>query len=368
MKRLVAIAVALAGVAACGGGDGGGPGATGVGPQQLFLVRPLGPAGPLLGYDMPSARERFRLPPGLASPDGHSFFGAHRHPGRTHVVAYDSRSGVPRRSFDVRGGWKLRAVSPTGAFLVLMRRARGVTSVRVVDAGSGRLASRVALPGRFDVEAVSADGSSMFLVEHLPAGAYRIRLYDLAGGALAGRTLSAKGAEEIMAGYAWGGVATPDGRWLLTLYLSSRRDVAFVHTLNLEKKFALCLDLPSGSGDAATLKAYGVALSPDGSKLYAANPALGVLAELDLADGPVVRTVAQFAPAAASRRTQVVVSEDGRSVYFSNGRAVWRHRSGAAAVERLRVDASAITGLGASRDGTRVFVAPAGERPVAVAA
>lgn len=368
MKRLVALAVSLAAAVGCGGVDGGGSGSTEPGIQQLFVVRPHGPAGPLHGYDMPSARERFRLPPGLASPNGSGFYAAHNHPGRTHVVAYDALSGVPRRSFNVPGRWRLHAVSPTGEWLVLAWRARGVTSVRVVEAASGRVASRVALRGRFDVEAVSADGSSMFLVEHLAGGAYRIRLYDLSAEALARGSLRPKGSDEIMAGYAWGGVGTPDGRWLLTLYLSTRRDVAFVHTLNLDKAFALCLDLPSGSGDEATLKAYGVALAPDGSKLYAANPELGVLAELDLTRGPVMRTVAEFAPAAASRRTQVVVADDGRTVYFSNGRAVWRHRVGGGTVERAYANATTIAGLGVSRDGTRLFVAPAGEAPVAVAA
>ena len=344
------------------------PDRTGAGAQHLFLVRPLGPAGPLHAYDMPSARERFRLPAGLASPNGDGFYAAHMHPGRTHVVAYDSRSGVPRRTFNVPGRGQLAAVSPTGRWLVLARRARGVTQLRVVEATTGRVASRLALPGRFEVETVSVDGSKMFLVEHLADGAYRIRLYDLAAEALASGAVRAKDSDEIMAGYAWGGVATPDGRWLLTPYLSTRRDVAFVHTLNLDESFALCLDLPSGDGDEAALRAYGVALSPDGSKLYAANPALGVLAELDLASGPVVRTIAEFAPSAASRRTQLVVAEDGRSVFFSNGRAVWRHRVGGATVERAYENRTEIAGLGVSREGTRLFVAPVGGRPVAVAA
>ena len=366
--RLLATAVALAALVGCGGADQSGSPPTGEGPQQLFGVRPLGPAGPLLAYDMPSARERFRLPAGRASPDGNWFFAAHAHPGRTHVVVYDARSGSPRRSFDVAGRSALQAVSPTGRWLVLAREARGVTVVRVVAATTGRVRSRLTLSGRFDVEAISAGGSSLFLVEHLDDGAYRIRLYDLRADVLARDPLATKGSEKIMAGYAWGGVATPNGRWLLTLYLSTRRDVAFVHTLNLDEAFALCLDLPSGDGRAAALKAYGVALSPDGSKLYAANPALGVLAELDLAAGPVLRTVAEFAPAVASPRTEVVVSENGRAVYFSNGRAVWRHRVGSTSVERAYANGTAVAGIGLSRDGTRLFVAPAGERPLAVAA
>jgi hypothetical protein len=366
MRRLAPIVLAFAAAAGCGGAEGGGTGSE-RGPQQLFVVRPLGPAGPLLGYEMPSARERFRLPAGLASPDGQRFFAAHVHPGRTHVVAYAALSGAPRRSFDVPGRWRLQAVSPTGRWLVLAGRARGVTRIRVADSSTGRVESRIALRGRFDVEAVSADGTSMFLVEHLARGAYRIRLYDLSAEVLADGTVRAKTSDELMAGYAWGGVGTPDGRWLLTLYLSTRRDVAFVHTLNLDEAFALCLDLPSGDGRTAALKAYGVALAPDGSRLYAANPALGVLVELSLAGGPTVRTVARFAPVPASRRTEVVVSADGRTVLFANGRTVWRHGVGSAAVERAHANRGEIAGLGVSGDGMRAFVAPEGGGPVAVA-
>jgi hypothetical protein len=371
MRRIAPIAVTLAALAGCGGDDGsidsGLPAAAT--PQQLFVVRPLGPTGPLLGYEMPSARERFRLPAGVASADGADFYAAHTHPKRTHVVAYDARTGSPRHSFDVRGRWKLAGVSPTGDWLAFAWSARGETKVRVVEAATGKVASRIRLPGDFEVETVSADGSSMFLVEHLERGAYRIRLYDLGNDVLAPGSLRAKGSDEIMAGYAWGGTATPDGQWLLTLYLSTRRDTAFVHTLNLQNKFALCLDLPSGVGEVAKLKSYGTALAPDGTKLYAANPALGVVAELDLVRGPMIRTVGQFAPSPpATARTQVVVTRDGRWVYFSNGRAVWRHHVPTGATQRMYANSTAIAGLGLSGDGSRLFVASADGRPVAIAA
>ena len=371
MRRIAPIAVALAALAGCGGDDGGIDSGLPAAPtpQQLFLVRPLGPTGPLLGYDMPSARERFRLPAGVASADGADFYAARTHPRRTHVVAYDARTGSPRRSFDVPGRWKLAGVSPTGDWLAFAWSRRGETKVRVVEAATGKVASRIRLRGDFEVETVSADGSSMFLVEHLERGAYRIRLYDLGNDVLAPGSLRAKGSDEIMAGYAWGGTATPDGQWLLTLYLSTRRDTAFVHTLNLRNKFALCLDLPSAGGEVAKLKAYGTALSPDGTKLYAANPALGVVAELDLVRGPTIRTVGTFEPTRrAGERTHVVVTRDGRWVYFSNGRAVWRHHVSTGATQRMYANGAAIAGLGLSGDGSRLFVASAHGRPVAIAA
>ena len=101
-----------------------------------------------------------------------------------------------------------------------------------------------------------------------------------------------------MAGLAWSGIGSPDGRWLLTLYLNTGRNVAFVHALDLVRSSPLCIFLPSGSSFGA-LKRYGLTLSPDGRRLYATNAAIGAVAEIDLATRKVVRT-ARF-PATRNR-------------------------------------------------------------------
>src|SRR5205823_12426922 len=133
------------------------------------------------------------------------------------------------------------------------------------------------LQGWYDVDALSTDGRRLFLLQYLRTGAYLIRLFDLDRRVLTARRLTEKG--EPMDGTAWDAVAAPDGHRLLTLYLrgDGRPEV---HTLDLLRGTAVCIDLPTG--DPLLVQQYTLALSPDRDTLYAANPALGVVATVDL--------------------------------------------------------------------------------------
>jgi hypothetical protein len=338
-------------------------------PSDLFVVRPDGPNGPLVGFEMPSARETFRLPTGITSADGRSYFSAHSLDGHTHVSAFDPRTGKPRQGMLLDGDWTLAAVGPNGRGLALWRQTRdgSRTDVEVVDARTGAHGPPLVLDGDFEVETISGDGRSLFLVEHLPDGQYRIRLYDLPRARLVAGALRSKGSAEVMAGYAWNGAATPDGTWLLTLYLSTARNVAFVHALNVVERFPFCIDLPSGDGDFATLKAYSLTVVPGGETLYAANPKLGVVATIDLAQLRVVSTV-EFAPEpGAGERTQSALSRDGSALYFSNGESVWAYDTTAATVELVHRGDEPVGGIGVSRGGETLYVAPRGSAPQAVA-
>jgi DNA-binding beta-propeller fold protein YncE len=105
-----------------------------------------------------------------------------------------------------------------------------------------------------------------------------------------------------------------------------------VHTLDLARGTAVCIDLPRGT--LPRLRAYTLALAPDGTTLYAANPALGIVATVDLVGLRVIRVV-RFHPLAqvdtASRGA--AVAHDGRTVYFSAGRGVYAYD---AAYRRVR--------------------------------
>jgi len=244
------------------------------------------------------------------------------------------------------------------------------------------------LDGNFEVETISTDGKSLFLVQHLPAvnpDHYLIRLYDLSKEQLLVDPLRAKGADEVMAGLAWDGIASPDGRWLLTLYLSTRRNVAFIHTLNLHDKYPVCIDLPSGDGDPAgrgvpsaplrgsasssfdVLKHYTVALSPDGRKVYATNPVLGVVAEVGLNQLKVTRTAtfeAGIMTKYLPQSSRSIVSKDGRALYFSSGAVMWRYDTTSGTVSQPFAMSEPIVGLGISDDGKRLYVASADRRPM----
>lgn len=171
-----------------------------------------------------------------------------------------------------------------------------------------------------------------------------------------------------MAGYAWGGTASPDGRWLLTLYLSTRRDVAFVHALDLVNRVPVCIDLPSGSGDLELLERYTLTLSPDGKTLYAANPALGVVADIDLSQISVTGRVAFTAQDVArsgldSPVSRSVLSPDGR-LYFAAGPDVWVYDPEESEVRGPFGAGVPVAGLGLSGDGKRLYVASTDGRPL----
>jgi hypothetical protein len=158
-----------------------------------------------------------------------------------------------------------------------------------------------------------------------------------------------------MAGLAWSGVGSPDGRWLLTLYLNTGRKLAFVHALDLVRSSPLCIFLPS-NGAFGALKRYGLTLSPDGRRLYATNAALGAVAEIDLATRKVVRTT-RFA---ATRKLKGpgsltgTISRNGRTLYFSPGRDLWAYDTAYGIVRGPYRTGGAIAGFGFSLGDRRV--------------
>lgn len=362
--------------------------------SERFLVRPEGLRGPLVAFDVAAGHELFALPAGMLSANGERYYATEARIRRTALRAFDPKTGVLEDTFNVDGSWVLSGTSPTGRWLALTRLAaeaekrawekadRWQTDIRIVDAEGGQVVRDMSLDGNFEVETLSADGDSLFLVQHLPAvnpDHYLIRLYDLATQALVVDPLRAKevgvipllseGVDEVMAGYAWEGVASPDGQWLMTLYLSTARNVAFVHALNLTGKNPLCIGLPSGEGNFNELKGYTLTLSPDGNTLYAANAILGTLVEvsLDLQDLGVRRQVI-FGPSPAGRTADAfdgetppsgrsVISKDGRALYFTSGGEVWAYDTQAGEVIGSFAMNTPVLGLGLSEDGTSLYVA-----------
>lgn len=355
-------------------------------PEELFLVRPEGAKGSLIAYDLSTGRESFRLPAGLASTNGKHYYVATALPMSTLLQVFALPGGGLARDLLLHGRWSLSAVSHTGRWLALTRipgrtekeewtrNGQWQTEIRIIDGTSGQLINELRLDGNFEVETISADGRALFLIQHLPAvnpDHYLIRLYDVQAGALQHNPLIDKRApiDQVMAGLAWDGIASPDGRWLLTLYLSTRRNAAFIHALNLHHRFPVCIDLPSGDGDFTRLKHYTLALAPGGAMLYAANPALGIVAEVDMRSLTVKRTVT-FEPAseaageyeAQAPASRSVISHDGRLLYFAGRSTIWVYDTKEDTV-RDPIDAGVdVVGLGLSDDGSRLYVAGNSDR------
>jgi hypothetical protein len=353
--RLVPVLFALLVLAGCGGSSE--PASAPAAPaEELFTVRPAGPAGPLVGYDARTRARRFSLPPGAASADGRRFYAAVG----TELRRYAPDTGKLLETRPLEPGSRVGGVSPSGRWLALAAHDGRATRIRLLDTRGWRKVHELRLAGRFEVDAVAADGRALFLIQHLTDENYLVWLYDLGSGRLSqpGST-QPKARPELMTGYAWGGVASPDGRWLLTLYLNTQRSVAFVHALDVERRRPLCIDLPSGGGRVDALERYSLALSPNGRTLLAPNPALGLVAEVDLRALKVVRT-GELGPGLPGRGAVSAVAPDG-TLYVASGRSVWRYGAGRPA--QAPWDAGgAVAGLAVGRDGSRVYVVRADER------
>ena len=328
---------------------------------RLLFVQPSGVGGAVYAYDPASGTQVFSLPPGITSADGKSHVAASVHEPVTAVTQFRVSDSTVARSMIVPGGGRLEGVSPNGRFAALTRRsaARSRTDVTIVNLFGGRVAQRLELRGDFEVETISNDGARLFLIQHLKrqgAPRYVVRLFDLSRDRLASQPLRGAGESSVMAGLAWSGVGSPDGRWLLTLYLNTDRNVAFVHALDLVGSSPLCIFLPSG-GPFESLKRYGLTLSPDGRTLYATNPALGVVAEIDLATRKVVRTV-RFAPARSLTEAASLtgtISRNGRTLYFSPGKDLWAYDAAYGIVRGPYRTGGRIVGFGFGAGDKRVY-------------
>ena len=326
--------------------------------SKLLYVQAQGSRGLLVAHNTATRQVVFALPPGMASADGRTYFSTFSDDQMTVLKRWSVATAQQKGEWQLPGGWSLQGVSPTGRWAALARRAGQNTRLLVFDSRSGERVHVMRLRGDYEVETISRDGKRLFLIEHFAGRQYNVRQYDLSRERLAANPLRAEGVK-IMAGYAWSGVASPNGRWLLTLYLSTPGKLAFVHSLDLERSRPACIGLPSGRGGAfENLKRYSLTLSPDSETLYAANPTLGVVAELDLA-GSVVKRVAKFAKSApvagAHPATLSTISRNGRTMYSSAGRDLWAYDSAYGVVRGPYATGGKVVGVGYGAGDERVF-------------
>jgi hypothetical protein len=316
MKRLLPLVLlSLLFVPAHASGDGCPPETCGI--QSTAVpgspVLTLRPLGGLAVYDVRTGKQRFRAGYGLQSADGSVFYTAANSRRATVVRRRSLLTGAVQAHWRLGPRLGLGAVSADGRYVVLFdaRSNRHRTGFVLLDAGLGR-ERLIALPGRFEAETISRDGRRLFVIQYLQHG-YRVRLYDLARGALQPGELRPRNEDEPMRGFPAYAIGAPDGHWLLTLYLKPQHHESFVHALDLRRGVAYCLDLP-GHGRTDKLAKYALALSPDGRTLVAANPVLGMLAVIDLPTLEIAPTIrfsgspetGQYVNAAFSPRRDLV--------------------------------------------------------------
>ena len=120
----------------------------------------------------------------------------------------------------------------------------------VIDPRRMKILRTIALEGAFSFDAVSPDGSRMYLIQYTHMAAndlshYIVRGYDLrTNRLLPGKIADRSEDEETMAGYAQTRTTSADGRWVYTLYQKPSGE-PFVHALDTVRAAAYCIDLPS---------------------------------------------------------------------------------------------------------------------------
>jgi hypothetical protein len=123
---------------------------------------------------------------------------------------------------------------------------QATTHMALVDTKRMRVEKRLRLPGAFAFDAISPDGSQLYLIRYPnprdPLD-YEVRAWDVDRGRLLPEPIvDSREPEEEMRGTAVTRVVSPDGAWVLTLYDGAGKE-PFVHALNTVEGTAFCVDL-----------------------------------------------------------------------------------------------------------------------------
>jgi hypothetical protein len=167
-----------------------------------------------------------------------------------------------------KGSWgipSVGAVAPTGQglsrdgrTLVLAANAGPYTSrsrFLILNVPRMTIRQRVTLAGSFSYDALSPDGSRLYVVQYAAGWSgdfehYVVRAYDLRRQRLLpGKIVDRKEKEETMAGSPLTRATSADGRWVYTLYAKPSGQ-PFVHALDTVAAIAHCVDLPTPPGRA----------------------------------------------------------------------------------------------------------------------
>lgn len=235
----------------------------------------------------------------------------------TVVAVVRRRDGVVLRSALVPGRLTIPAVALDGSaggltadgrtlVLIRLRRAfpRASTSFAVLGVRRLLVRETVRLKGDFSFDALSPDGSTMYLIRYRSRRdptRYEVRAYDLRRDRLLRAPIvDPREPDERMRGYPLTRTTSPGGRWAYTLY-DGAGSHPFIHALDTVDGDAACIDLDALTGrrDLAQLK-----LVLDGREL-AVRGANGPVAVVDRA------TFRVRAPAAAPRRAATLPARDG---------------------------------------------------------
>jgi DNA-binding beta-propeller fold protein YncE len=376
---LLALAALSAAVASCGSTSGAPRAATA---GDTVYLRAAG--GRLLAVDPAGGRASRSLPAGQPAPGWYTLYTATPAPGgATRVAAIAVRGGHTAASQLLRGRWSLPstvagaapdALSPDGTTLVLARTGPARSSFALLDADLRARPRVISLRGAFAYDAIAPAAGLLYLIEERSGdgpGHYRVRAFDLVKGRLRPGLIVDKTEldQPSMSGEPTSRAASADGSWVYTLYRNAAKG-PFVHALGANDGVAICIDLPSAarSPDAAA-RAWGLALAPAEDVLYAANPVLGLIVEIDSARHQVRRTARlPGGGTPGSGPARPLVSADGLRLYVPSARGIEVLNTATLAAGRPLLAGTGVRALAAAPGGRRLYAATAAGELIAVQA
>ena len=327
----------------------------------------------------------------VASPDGSVYY-ALEGSAPTTLRWTDAKTGRAITQLTLAGAYAFAneagpapaGFSPNGRWLVLVGESGAKSSFAIVDTSLVRLAAFAEVPGPFTYDAISDDGSSLYLIERITPEAarqlpgvnatygYRVRVYDVPAGKmsetlvvdvkLAAQT-DGNNAETrldgIMSGIYQSSVPSRDGRWNFSFYYNPTRG-PFIHVLHLDSRSAFCiLDLPLVSGGFEKRLGWSLALTPSGKTLYAVNGPLGLVSVIDATTLKVGRTVTvPGLPVPATTiqsASSSTLSRDARKLYFTADRGVALVDTSDFSLRGLFLGDRPVTSVSLSEDGRRLY-------------
>lgn len=349
-------------------------------PDAWLAVGRRGEAG--LEVILASTREKmFDLPTGVPDALWGRLITAEVQGDKTIVRDLVVQPGFDGGSTTIEGAWRLPTIGPDpvpvgvsvdGDTIVLVFATQGGPTSRfaILRRGFPKPAYIIDLRGRFDYDALSPNGSTLYVVQHLDTdegGKYQVRAVDVGTGALAdGVIVDKRNIDEQMAGYPLAQVRREDGL-VLTLYQGLEHP--FIHALDSVDSWAVCIDLPtSGPDDAAAAADWGLAEAPDGASIYAVNATLGLVADVDPAQLGLRRSVSVKPLAGAGivlakfghqevgpigRR--VVVGPDGKAIYAAGAGGIVAIDASTLQIARTYQGGSAVDAIAVTPDGATLY-------------